>query len=254
MGAKLSMLISGLTLSISRLRVPRVIPETCLIIASCHSLPDAKTLFLEVVAHTTPAFCPARRDREDHLLLTARQLAGGTLPLHSKVHSCADLFAVEKSNDRQRTIWNVPSIAEAAQRFLRCHRALQTRQASWRHFFPHGTLRPTLTCCERLFLQPVFGRRCVTVQELMTNTSLPLEEIRRYVVDGPNSVTVDMRVLLASAVLPMGWFLLELVCCESCKLQVAKNAGLKVTIFCVWRVRLQKYSLSCAQSLLMMPC
>ena len=76
-------------------------------------------------------------------------------------------------------------------------------------------------------LQPVFGRRCVTVQELMTTTSLPLEEIRRYVVDGPNSVTVDMRVLPASAVLPMGWFLLELVCCESCTWQVAKNLGIE---------------------------
>ena len=100
--------------SMCQSRVPRVIQKTCSVMVSYHSCPTQKFFFLKVLQITARASGPARRDRKEYLLLTARQLAAGILRLHCKVLSCADMFAVEKPNGKQRAIWNGSFISEAA--------------------------------------------------------------------------------------------------------------------------------------------
>ena len=72
-------------------------------------------------------------------------------------------------------------------------------------------------------LQPYFGRPCVTVLELMNATGLSQEEIRNYVVDHPDSVTVNTKVSLRRLCgqwVSLGVHLLgSLVCCRLQKMQ-----------------------------------
>ena len=208
-------------------------PENLLSDGVISLLSNAKVLFPEGVANTARASGPARRDRKEYLLLTARQLAAGILRLHCKVFSCADMFAVEKPNGKQRAIWNGSSISEAA-----AVPPMPPRLAN-----PSSFLEILVEPGERIYfskrdasayfdtlrapeaLQPFFGRPCVTVLELMTATGLSQEEIRNYVVDHPDSVTVNTKVFPASTVWPMGFSWSSFVG-QSCMLQVAKNAGI----------------------------
>ena len=94
--------------------VPRVIPETCLVIVSCHSCPKQGLFFPKVLLTLREPLAQHGEIERNICCLIARQLAAETLRLHCKVHSCADVFAVEKSHDRQRVILNGSSISEAA--------------------------------------------------------------------------------------------------------------------------------------------
>ena len=189
-------------------------PENLLSDGVISQLSNAKVLFPEGVANTVRASGPARRDRKEYLLLTARQLAAGILRLHCKVLSCADMFAVEKPNGKQRAIWNGSSISEAA-----AVPPMPPRLAN-----PSSFLEILVEPGERIYfskrdasayfdtlrapevLQPFFGRPCVTVLELMT-------------------VTGNTKVFPASTVWPMGFSWSSFVG-QSCMLQVAKNAGI----------------------------
>ena len=150
-------------------------PENLLSDGVISQLSNAKVLFPEGVANTARASGPARRDRKEYLLLTARQLAAGILRLHCKVLSCADMFVVEKPNGKQRAIWNGSSISEAA-----AVPPMPPRLAN-----PSSFLEILVEPGERIYfskrdasayfdtlrapeaLQPFFGRPCVTVLELM---------------------------------------------------------------------------------------
>lgn len=77
-------------------RLPRVIPETCLLMVSLHSCPTQDLLFLKVLITLREPLAQRGEIERNTCLPTARQLVAGTLRLHCKIHSCADMFAMEK--------------------------------------------------------------------------------------------------------------------------------------------------------------